>query len=373
MTKAYRTKALAEKSNDLVPCPDRLAVPTSPVYLYSVSLHKGGKAYLEKLTMSTDGLQFENGKMFFKGELEPISTVELQDMTTNEGIEEIDIPLLTMYYTLILAAFQEKLKHGWDFRIANDTITRVYAPDFMKCLDIVGEGSGANEKNISIIMQKTRAFHNIIGIHHITRNGRPDKSYFPVMNFEGYDAETNTIAFYSPYLNYIVQKIYADSVKLDRKEQPRLKRNGQPMLYPSNSYLIKPSIVAERNKAAVDNVRIIVQVIEQTGSFGTPHISAKTIIERNEGLKLRLSKDTHPNRLLSRVFKRSWELLREQTTLLEAYEGIVLPDPDDIRNIPTLGNMGDLVFEFPHNGKNKRSNEIKDNCSHFNTILRANL
>lgn len=123
---------------------------------------------------------------------------------------------------------------------------------------------------------------------------------------------------------------------------------------PHHSFLIKSTIVTERNKAAVENVKIIVQVIEQTGNFGTPHIKASTIIEHNEVLKLRLEKDTHPNRLLSRVFKRTWQLLREQTNLLDVYEDIELPDPEDIRFIPTPGNLDKLVFEFSHKGKKGR-------------------
>ncbi len=352
MSKSYRTKAIAEKENPLVPCPERLAVPTLPNYEYSISLHQDGKAYLQNLSVSTDGLQFENGKMFFNGALEPISTVELQDMRTNEGIEEIDIPLLTMYYSIILVSFQERIKQGCDFRIATDTITRIYAPDLMKCLETLGDGSGANEKNISAIMRKTRAFHTIVGIHHITRNGRPDKSFFPLMNFEGYDSKTNTISFYSPYLSYIVKEIYSASIRCDKKGNPRIKRNGQPMLYPSNSHLVKPSIVSERNKAAVVNVFNVVSLIEQAGDKGITHIKAKTLIERNEALKLRLKTDTHPNRLLSRVFKKTWQLLREQTLLLEVYEDIELPDPNDIEQIPTFGNL-DHVFEFKHKGKKK--------------------
>ena len=354
MTKSYRTKAIAEKESSLDFCPERLAVPTAVNYEYSISLHQEGKAFLQKLTMSTDGLQFENGEMFFKGALEPISTVELQDMRTNEGIEEIDIPLLTMYYSIILAKFQERIKQGLDFGTANNMITRIYVPDFIRCLEIISEGSGSNEEKIANIMRKTRAFHNIVGIHYVPQNGKVHRSYFPVMNFEGYDYETNTISFFSPYLNYIVQKIYSASIRCDKKGNPRLKRNGQPMLYPCNSYLIKPSIIGERNKAAVLNVFIIVQLIEQTGSTGTPHIKASTIVERNEALKARLKKNTHPNRLLSRVFKRTWELLRSHTTLLETYDDIVLPDPDDICNIPTPSNMNDLVFEFPHKGKTKK-------------------
>lgn len=197
-------------------------------------------------------------------------------------------------------------------------------------------------------------FHDVIGIHHITRNGRPDKSYFPVLTFAGYDAEDNTISFISPYLMYIVRKIYSSSLKLDKKGNPRLKQNVRPMLNPFNSYLIKTSIIVERNKAAIENVRIIIQVIEQTGSIGTPHIKASTIIERNEALKQRLDRDKNPSRLLGRVFKKTWELFRTQTTLLETYNSIVLPDPNDITKIPTPSNMHKLVFEFPHKGKNKK-------------------
>lgn len=145
MTKSYRTKALAEKTNDIVPCPERLAVPTSPDYQHCISLHHEGKAYLEKL-ISTKGLEFKDGKMFFEGALEPISTVELQDMRTNKGIEEIDIPLLTMYYSIIFASFMEKMKNGLDFKYAVDMVTRIYAPDLMRCLETLGECSDTSWK-----------------------------------------------------------------------------------------------------------------------------------------------------------------------------------------------------------------------------------
>ena len=159
-------------------------------------------------------------------------------------------------------------------------------------------------------MEKTSKFHSIISIMHITRNGKPAKSYFPVLNFAGYNAEDNTISFFSPYLIYVVRKIFSEAMIKDKTGQPKLKRNGFPMLEANHSFLISPSIVTERNKAAVENIK----VIEQTGDKGTPHIKASKIVERNEVLKLRLSKDTHPFRLLERVFKRTWELLREVQT-----------------------------------------------------------
>ena len=359
MSKSYRTKAIAEKNSDLTPCPERLAVPTLPNYENSISLHQEGKAYMQYLTISTDSLKFENGEMFFEGALEPISTVELKNMVTNEGIEKIDIPLLTALYNVILAKYHERLKQGETLKNVTSQVTSVYAPDFANYLGITlkGEDGGLHKTDVRNIMEKTSKFHNIIGIMHITRNGRPDKSYFPVLNFAGYNAEDNTISFFSPYLIYVVRKIFSEAIIKDKKGLPKLRRNGLPMLEANHSFLIKPSIVAERNKAAVENVMIIIKVIEQAGNDGTPHIKASTIVERNEVLKLRLSKDTHPFRLLERVFKRTLELLREETTLQETYQDIELPDPNDKKNIPTPSSLDKVVFEFPHKGKNLSKGE----------------
>lgn len=351
----YRTKAEAEadKEKPLTPCPAQLATPTLSGYEHSLSFHQEGNAYMKHLKIRTDGLTFENGEMFFKGTLEPISTIELKDMQTKEGVEEIDIPLLSFYYSVILSKYQERLQKGESLGEITSQLTTVYAPELARTIGIIptGEDGGLHRADIHKIMEKMSDFHNILGIMHVKRNGRPQESYFPVLNFEGYDAEKNTISFYSPYLIYVVRKIFDEARELDKKGNPKLNRKGFPRLTPHHSFLIKSTIVKERNKAAIDNVRIIVQVIEQTGNFGTPHIKASTIVERNEVLKLRLEKDTHPNRLLSRVFKRTWELLREQTNLLNAYEDIELPDPEDICFIPTTSNLDTLVFEFPHKGK----------------------
>ena len=353
MAKSYRTKAIAEKNGNLTQCPEQLALSTLSDYQNSLSFHQEGKAYMQHLTINTDGLRFENGEMFFAGDLEPISTVELQDMRTNEGIEEIDIPLLTVYYSIIIMKYQERLKKGEAIGDVTSQITTVYAPDLAKTIGMIPteEDGGLHRSDIVKIMEKMRKFHNILGIMHITRNGKPDESYFPVLNFEGYNSENNTISFFSPYLIYVVRKIFSEATEKDKRGNPKLKKNGLLMLSPHHSFLVKSTIATERNKAAVENVMIIVKVIEQAGSNGTPHIKASTIVERNEALKQRLSKNAKPARLLARVFKRTWELLRDQTTLLETYEELELPDPDNIRNIPTPGNMDKLVFEFPHKGK----------------------
>ena len=349
-TAQYRTKAKAEAGSDTrIADADIhfLALPTLFEFENAISLYQSGKAYLCPV-VSTQGLRFENGEMFFEGDaLRSLSTAELRDMRTDKGIEKIDIPLLAVYYSIILREFYSSLKSGSPL---NPVIT-IYAPELMRCIGQLNDGSGTHETDVKNIMRKTGTFQNIIGVLDVIANGKKRESYFPVLVFMGYDAARNTISFSSPYLNHIVKTIYSASLVRDKNGNPKKHRSGKQIMSPSHSYLIKSSIAKERNKAAVENVRIIVQLIEQAGSGGTPHIKASTVVERNEVLKSRLRSSSNQLQLLQRVFKKTWELLRDQTTLLGTYEGIELPAPDDISSIPTPGNLGKLVFRFPHKGK----------------------
>ena len=114
--------------------------------------------------------------------------------------------------------------------------------------------------------------------------------------------------------------------------------------------MTKASIVKERNKTAIENVLIIVQLIEQCGNQ-EPHISAQTIIERNPLLEKRLQQTKNKTTLLKRTFETTWRILREQTYLTERYQDIVLPDPNDPGMIPSIKNLETIVFTFPHRGK----------------------
>ena len=95
-----------DKEKPLTPYPDKIATSTLFGYEHSLSFHHEGKAYMQHIMINTDDLKFENGEMFFDDALEPISTVELQNMSTKKGIEKIDIPLLSFYYSIILSKYQ---------------------------------------------------------------------------------------------------------------------------------------------------------------------------------------------------------------------------------------------------------------------------
>ena len=339
----YRTKA---KAGNLDEIPTSLAFPTMAKYQYSIGLHNEGDAYIQPLT-STDGLSFDDGKMFFAdNRIKQVSEVELQNMKTKDGIDTIDLPLLRTFYSIIFNAFQKT-----NYQQLKPVIT-LYVPELAKYLGL--RKSGLNREDITGIIIKTQAFHNIVGIQHGIRNGKPVQSIYPVLNFEGYNEENNTISISSPYFNNLIRTLYNLAVKKDKDGKPQIKRNGSPAFaLPMNSYLVNTDIAKERNKVAVENVFIIVALIEQAGN-NIPRIKASTIVERNVQLQERLQANAKPNRLLSTTFKKTWELLRTKTTLVQSYCNIQLPDPKDPANIPTMSTLETTVFKFQHDGKIKK-------------------
>lgn len=341
--KGYKTKA---RAGDLDEIPTSLAFPTVGGYQYSTGLHEAGDAYIQPLT-STDGLSFDDGKMYFAdNRIKQVSEVELQNMKTKEGIDTIDLPLLRTFYSIIFNAFQKA-----NYQQLKPVIT-LYVPELAKYLGL--RKSGLNREDITNIIIKTQAFHNIVGIQHGIRNGKPTQSIYPVLNFEGYSEEKNTISISSPYFNNLIRTLYNLAVKKDKDGKPQIKRNGSPAFaLPMNSYLVNADIAKERNKVAVENVFIIVALIEQAGN-NIPRIKASTIVERNVQLQERLSNHAKPNLLLSRTFKKTWELLRNKTTLGQSYCNIQLPDPKDPANIPTMSTLETTVFKFQHDGKIKK-------------------
>lgn len=321
--------------------PGAIIQPTLSGYQYGLSLYQDGNAYLQPLS-STDNLQFRDGKLFFKGRLEEVSAAELQNIKTKEGIEKIDLPLLKSFYSVILTDFENSKKVK--------PLLEIYVPDLAAYL---GMQRNLNAQDLQGLLQKAQSFHNITGVIREMRSGKLRDSYYMVLNFEYYDEKKNTIAISSPYMNYLIKTIYENAIRKDKQGKPKLKADkATPLTVASHSYLVKPSIATERNKAAVENVFILVTLIEQAGN-NTPHIKASTIIERNPQLAQRLETANNKNRLLATTFKKTWELLRSQTYLADYYKDIELPDPSDPGVIPTPKTLDEVVIKIRHNGKRK--------------------
>lgn len=332
----YRTKKRAGITTHV---PPKLALPSTAEYQYSLSFDENNNAYMQPI-ISTDGLTFEDGKMFFEGQLQAVSDAYLQNLKTKEPISEIDRPLLMVFYSIILTAFEKSLMKGDRL---NPVIT-VYAPELAKQ---IGQSTGHNDRYIGTTLKKVQSFHNIVGI---MSNG---SGIYPILNFEGYDEETNNIKFSSPYINKIIEKTFDVSIRTDKKGQVIKKSNGLPDTKAMHSYLVKTEIASAKDKGAADNILILVPLIEQAGKH-TPHISAATLIERNTSLNMRLKESSNPRQLLARTFKNTWIYLKKYTTIAEDYIDFEFPDENNPKNIPTPSTLETTVFEFNNKGKKKK-------------------
>lgn len=343
--KEYRTVAKAKEKGAITEAPENLAVPTLADYQYSMSLNQEKKAYLQQIS-SMDNLEFKDGTLFFKGPgAREVSEAELRDLRTNEGIEELDLFSLRTYYSILFYQYQ---------------ISNVLQDVIVVAVPVLAGRKDPKEEDIKRVIEKIKSYHNVMGVIKGERNGKIRESYYQVLNFEKYDDKTNTVTFSSPYMNYVIQTIDEASVRKDKKGKPKLKNNGEPLRLPSYSFLVKREIEKERNKAAAENVILIVQGIEQAGGNGY-HIAIKTLIERNVILAKRLEESsTHKAQILKRAFSKTWELLRTKTRLSECYKNIELPDPQNPKHIPTVKNMDSLVIEIKHEGKIKSDSDADE-------------
>lgn len=346
--KEYRTKRKAGATTET---PRYIATPTLPAYQYSLSLFQSGNAYLQPIS-NADNLTFKNGALYFNDI--PVSMAQLENMKTKERIQTIDLPLLRTFYSIILSDFEANRQE------LSDVLT-LYVPDFA---EKIGLGRNINKQDVNLLVKKAQTFHNVVGVIRSNQYGATRESVFPVLNFEGYDAQSNTISFSSPYMSHVIQEVYGASVRRDKRGAPRLKANGDPLRISSHSYLVKSEIYKERNKSAVENVIIIVALIEQAGN-NIPKIKASTLIERNPQLQERLEKAKDKKSLLKRTFVKTWELLQTMTRLQEVYEGIRLPDPKNSQYIPTPARINEMVFSFPHEGK-KKTEKSEEDCAEVN-------
>ena len=329
--------------------PNEQANITIKPFTNAITFNDKGEVYLTPLQQEIIGkMKFKDGHIFLNGKADELTDIEVQNLSTKEYINELDMTLLRMFYTIVLNEFEKN-----DFNQINSNIV-IYVPDLLRALDIKGNQS---KEQIGAFINGINKFKNLIGVIK-TQNARRKRtytSYYALLNFNYYDDTKNTFSFNAPFLEYVVRSVYMQSIKKDAKGLPILDKNGKPKRNPCHSYLIKSEIAKERNYAAVENVNIIVTTIEQAGGTGA-HLSAATIVERNAQLLKQLEDNDPKNRqrVLDRTFKKTWELLHTMTLLEEKYIDLKLPDPKDKNNYPKLKNLKSYVFNFTHKGKRKK-------------------
>lgn len=331
----YRT---IKKAGDIAEIPGRLPVITNSSYQNAMTFNQNDTAYLQPIT-ATDNLKYKDGALLHKGL--PMTLTDLNSLYAEEYIKKMNLILLRALYGIILNALSEEHPEN----PAADCVYTFYYPDFAKK---IGIKSNIGKNDADELVKNIGHLQSILGVI-------SNRTILPVLTNIKSDPAKNTIRFSSPYLTTIMNHIYQDSQRKNKKGELLLKKNGEPQMSPSHSYLVDMSIVKERNKKAAEIVFIVVALIEQAGN-NKPHIRASTITKRSRLLSRSLEgqSGSNKNTLLKRAFKKAWELLRTKTSLSSAYKNICLPDPEDISAIPTSSTLN-MVFQFPHEGKTKTS------------------
>lgn len=348
-----RSRKFAQEHQKIIDMPDDLALPSRKEYLNAITTIENKTAYLQPIQRAVlDGLTFEDGVMYFNGmPASQVNLVQYYDKTP-QAVAELDTITLNGLYAALL---KDTEKRANSLQAIADMINdpnylthsvALYVPDLLQKM---GHGRNIGKSNIRALVNKLASYSNIYGIMKENALGKTFDVLLPVMQFQLYREMTNHILFSAPYLNMLVLQILKASYLSPKDGKLKLKRNGEPVTFPVNSYVVKSSIINERNKRAAQIVCVLATLIERTGG-GLPNITYDELIDRCPSMWNAMDAATasDKNKILNRVFSKAWELLRTQTHLEEKYEGIQLPT-----EIPTVSKLGKKL-EIPKNGKDKK-------------------
>ncbi|MCH5174191.1 MAG: hypothetical protein J1D85_08315 [Bacteroidales bacterium] len=364
--KSRRTWVRAEQAGAIIDMPQELCLITVKEYRDSLRPTDNDTAYIRPIIPEKADLlrrSSETGDVISDGTA-PMESIDFNltpycDMEP-KTISNLDLPTLRALYSVILQDVQNMAidldalaKKAKDPQYLGHSV-KIYLSNFLQML---GYNKHLSKDSADYAVRKIMSYQNIIGVMEEHVGDRTYRSLYPVMVFHGYDDKDGTLTFASPYINVLIINILKKSVRMDKKGNPKLSNTGKPLMLPSHSYLVKSSIVKEKNRRAVEIVCIVVETIEMAGR-NVPRIRAQAIVDRCPDLKNALDAATPSNRalILKRAFSKAWELLRTQTWLEKTYRNIRFPD-----DIPRYSDLNKRVFEFPHEGKISRNRNSQNN------------
>lgn len=339
--RVYRIRRKAGKTD---PVPSKLILPSTLETRTALTLIENSSTPFMIALREAFESALRNGVWYLDGT--PACQTFLDDKK-DPDFGSVDIWTLRRLYSVVTAKLTPKILENPD--ISEGEIISlpvdIYLPDMLSTSESKAhpDAKKANDFATRII-----DFQRMIGV--IPSNGYRD--IFPVMVWLGYYESENRISFTMPYFNALIYRTLQKKICREKGFIVRNRSSGLALTKAVETYLIKDSIVKERNTRAAEVVYIVCVLIETCGDR-LPHISAKTIIDRMPELKKALenmSTAANRNTLLRRTFTKAWELLRTQTELEQVYKDIHLPDPKNPLCIPTVGTL-DIVFSFPHKGK----------------------
>ena len=317
-------------------------------YKHALTTQKNRNAYIALMDEEFfQKFDFSNGELIYDGAI--AGQVKQHIRGRYEDVSAIDFPLLVQIYT---AAVKAKMKYD------SFTIT-VYIPTFFKEMGI-DTGTG----NASDFMRKLHSFENCAGF-------LPGSSTISkLLSIIDMDMKHQTITFAIPYIMRLITLLNEQNLVKGKT------RNGDEYEYikPHHNTLIHSTIVAERNKPAVELLGLITTGLLQRGAVPdtktyrknntqttTPELvtyseTFRTLLNDAPLLRGRIQayKTTaDKNKALRRAFSRMWELLPTKT---DAEQYFINLHYNAI--IPTMTTLGDIL-EITHTGINGKYSQKK--------------
>ncbi len=216
----YRTKAKAGNTDKV---PSYLPVITLKDYRSALTINNDSSAHLLLLPVNSK-LEYEDKILYLNGRISSYN--ELTKLSTDDGIEKINFPLLSQLFGVILYKFENDSKNE-----CKDEEFTVYYPDLAgrfrksKAKKKKADGNVLNDngqedeevknsdwksESASILNDNMALFGRMAGV---INTGTPNQLILPVLTDYGYDPVSNTFHFRSPYMTKLISVIHRARIK----------------------------------------------------------------------------------------------------------------------------------------------------------------
>ncbi len=216
----YRTKTQAGKIDKM---PSYLPVITLKDYRSALTINNDSSAHLLLLPVNSK-LEYEDKILYLNGQI--ASYGEVTKLSTDDGIEKINFPLLSELFGVILYKFENDSKNE-----CKDEEFTVYYPDLAgrfrksKAKKKKADGNVLNDngqedeevknsdwksESASILNDNMALFGRMAGV---INTGTPNQLILPVLTDYGYDPVSNTFHFRSPYMTKLISVIHRARIK----------------------------------------------------------------------------------------------------------------------------------------------------------------
>lgn len=213
ITNTKKTNRTKKKAGEIDEVPTVIPTITNKKYQNAMTLNADSTAYLQPFS-SVDNLVYENGQILFRGL--PASAATLKEYFTSTGIENFDLPLLRLFYGIILNRFAKTWKEDQSI----EGYVTIYYPDLAKKL---GKSSNISKSDVQSCIDSIMQFQTIMGI---IDNGSKGTEIIPVLVYMGNDTEKNTISFASPYMVKVIKNVFNASIRKNKTGLPQVNYYG---------------------------------------------------------------------------------------------------------------------------------------------------